>query len=137
MPGRPRLSRPARTLAGSVGCAARGLGHAAATQPNLRIHLAAGMAAMAAAWWLRVSLVEWAVLGLTVALVLVAELLNTAVEVLVDLVSPERRPQAMLIKDIAAGAVLVCCLSALLAAAALLLPRLLDLSARQAGRSFL
>lgn len=111
---------------GSVGCAMRGLGHAVKTQQNLQIHLAAGAAAIAAAAWLHISLVEWVVLGLTVTLVLVAELLNTAVEVLVDLVSPDRRQQAMLIKDIAAGAVLVCCVSALLMAAALFWPRILS-----------
>ena len=125
-----RSSKPSRTLSGSLGCAARGLRYAATTQRNLRIHLAAGTAAIAAGWWLQLDPVEWAVLGLTVTLVLVAELLNTAVEVLVDLVSPERRQQAMLIKDMTAGAVLVCCLNALLVGAVLLLPRLLQRGVR-------
>lgn len=119
-----------KPLAGSLGCAARGFGYAARTQRNLRLHMAAGAAAAGVAGWLRVSLVEWAVLGTTVALVLVAELLNTALEVLVDLVSPEQRKQAMLIKDMAAGAVLVCCASALVVAAVMFLPRLLERSAR-------
>lgn len=122
MPARPK---PRRSLLRSVGCAVQGLGHAASTQPNLRIHLAAGLAALAAAWWLRVGRLEWAVLGLLITVVLVAELLNTAVEVLVDLVSPERRQQAMLIKDIAAGAVLICCLSAVAVGGLVVWPYLL------------
>ena len=79
---------------------------------------------MAAAAWLNVSVIEWVIIGVTVTLVLVAELLNTAVELLVDFSSKERRNEAMVIKDVAAGAVLVCCLSAVMVGCVVFLPRL-------------
>ena len=110
----------------SVRYACRGLSYAVATQRNVRLHLAAGLSALALASWLQVSVAEWLLVCLTVTLVLVAELLNTAVEVFVDVVSPERRAEAGIVKDVAAGAVLTCCVSAAGVAGALLLPRLLQ-----------
>lgn len=118
------MQRP-RTLWMSVGYAVRGLSYAVTTQRNVRLHLGAGLSALALASWLEVSVAEWLVVCLTATLVLVAELLNTAVEAFVDMVSPEHREEARIIKDVAAGAVLACCASAVVVAGALLLPRLL------------
>lgn len=73
----------------------------------MRFHVLAALAAVLAGVWLRLSRGEWLWIGLAVALVWAAELLNTAVERLVDLVSPERHPLAKAAKDTAAGAVLV------------------------------
>ena len=56
---------------------------------------------------------EWVVVCLCIGLVISAELFNTAIERLVDLVSPQRHPLAGQVKDIAAGAVLVCALAAI------------------------
>lgn len=109
----------------SVGYACRGLSYAVTTQRNVRLHLGAGLSALALASWLRVSVAEWLIVCLMVTLVLVAELLNTAVEAFVDVVSPEHREEARIIKDVAAGAVLACCASAVVVAGVLLLPRLL------------
>ena len=117
--------RQPRTLWVSVGYACRGLSYAVTTQRNVRLHLGAGLSALALASWLQVSRPEWLVVCLTVTLVLVAELLNTAMEAFVDVVSPEHRQEARIIKDVAAGAVLACCVSAMVVAGALLLPRLL------------
>ena len=57
--------------------------------------------------WLRPALVWWALIGVMVTLLLAAELFNSAIENLADHLHPERHPRIGLVKDIAAGAVLV------------------------------
>jgi len=91
-------------FAGSFRAAATGLQFAWRTQPHLRIEAFAAIVAVGVAVWLQTGLV--AVL-LASAIVLVAEMVNTAVEATVDLASPERQPLAAAAKDAAAGAVLV------------------------------
>ena len=84
-----------------------GLAYLFRTQRNARIHAGLGTAACALAFWLRISRVEWAVLIFTVALVLILEGLNTAVEAAIDLASPKVHPLAKAAKDLAAGMVLI------------------------------
>jgi diacylglycerol kinase (ATP) len=91
-------------FASALGAALAGTRHAWRTQPNLRFEVVAAVVATAAATALQTGLVAVLVAS---ALVLVAELVNTAVEALVDLVSPERAHLAAVAKDTAAGAVLV------------------------------
>lgn len=97
------MTRP-RAFAASVAAASAGVRHAWRGQPHFRFEVLAGAAAVALALWLRTGLL--AVL-LASAIVLVAELVNTAVEATVDLASPQRRPLAAAAKDAAAGAVLI------------------------------
>ena len=84
-----------------------GLAYLFRTQRNARIHAALGTAACAMAFWLGISRVEWAVLIFTIALVLILEGLNTAVEAAIDLASPKVHPLAKAAKDLAAGMVLI------------------------------
>src|SRR5437016_4977013 len=77
------------------------------TQRNARIHLVVGMAACAAGAWVGLTRVEWAVIAFTIALVLILEGLNTAVEAAIDLASPKYHPLAKAAKDLAAGMVLI------------------------------
>lgn len=77
------------------------------TQRSIYIHLAIVAVVVTLAAVLRVSWTDWLFLVLTIALVLVTETMNTAIEALVDLVSPERRPLAGRAKDLAAAAVLL------------------------------
>jgi len=97
-------------------CAARGILYALKTQLNMRIHCLAALAALVSAWLLRVSKLEFLWVILAIFLVLVTELLNTAVEIIVDLVSPEYNPLAGVAKDVAAGAVLLAALHSLVVA---------------------
>ena len=90
-----------------------GIVHAWRTQRNLRIQVVLGILALIVFSVLHVSLLALALLILTIALVLAFELMNTALEALVDLVSPQRQPLAKAAKDAAAGAVLVTALGAL------------------------
>jgi len=101
--------KPARRFARSVDFALRGWSHAWRTQPHLRFEGAAALVAIAAAVALRSGV---AAVVLACTLVLVAELVNTAVEATVDLVAPRPDPRAAIAKDVAAGAVLVAAVGA-------------------------
>ncbi len=89
------------------GYALKGLSYAFKTQLNFRFHCAAAVGVALAGWYFKLSSSEWCWILLAAALVLVAELLNTAIEALVDLVSPGQHPKAGTAKDTAAAAVLV------------------------------
>jgi diacylglycerol kinase (ATP) len=90
----------------ALGYALRGLGFMLAER-NARVLLAATAAAGAAGLWVGLSGLEWCAVVAALALVWVAEGLNTAVERLTDLASPDFHPLAGKAKDVAAGAVLV------------------------------
>ncbi len=91
----------------SVNCAIEGILYTARTQKHMRRHFLAALAVLCAALFLRVSPVEFMLLALAISFVLFAELLNTAIEVVVDMISPQFHPMAKVAKDVAAGAVLV------------------------------
>lgn len=103
--------------------AACGVAYCFRTQRNLRIHVVAAVLAMLAGARFGLSAAELGVLALTIAAVLVAEMFNTAVEALVDLVSPQYHPRAKVAKDVAAGGVLVTALVSLVVACLLFGPR--------------
>lgn len=84
-----------------------GLLHVFYTQRNMKIHLLAAVGVFALAWRLDFSAWEYAILTIAVGMVWVTEVVNTAIEVVVDLASPEIHPLAKKAKDIAAGAVLI------------------------------
>lgn len=105
-----------------------GLSYAFITQRNFRIDVVIGTAAIALGVFLHLSRVEMTVIGLTIALVMGMELLNTALESVVDLtVKNSYHELAKIAKDCAAGAVLVSAIASLLVAGSLLLPPLLAL----------
>ena len=101
-----------------------GLVHAARRERNFQIELALGLTALAMSWWLRISQTEWLAVVLCCGLVLSAELLNTAIEHLADTAGPTRSEQIRVVKDVAAGAVLLAAMVSLAVGAAVFLPRL-------------
>jgi len=86
--------------------ALRGIGKAIHEEATLRVMLVCCALVIAAGFLLRVTLLEWAVLMLCSGAALSAEIINTAIERVVNLASPEKNPLAGAAKDIAAGAVL-------------------------------
>ena len=108
----------------SFSYALAGLTHLVRTQRNFRIELAVGVAAVAAGVWADLERWEWAVLALTIAIVLMLEALNTAIEHAVTLASPAIDPRAKAAKDVSAAAVLVAALGSVVVGLLLFLPRL-------------
>lgn len=91
-----------------------GIEYCARFERNIKIQIAAAFFAGCLAWWFNLDRYELAVLALTVASVLIVEMINTVVEAIVDIVSPEFHPLAKIAKDIAAGAVLISAAASLL-----------------------
>ncbi len=91
----------------SVKNAVIGWWHVIRTQQNAWIHAVATVTTIVLSIWLSISLLEWAVLVLIIAMVWTAEFLNTALEIVVDLASPELHPLAKAGKDVGAAAVLI------------------------------
>ena len=108
----------------SFGYALEGAAYMLRTQQNARIESALGIAALALAYWLGLTAVEWALLVLTIALVIGLEWLNTALELAVTLASPGAHPRAKAAKDVAAAGVLVGALAAICVGLLLFGPRI-------------
>lgn len=96
----------------SFGYAFKGIATLIASQPNAQIHLVATLVVVGLGFWLDIQRGEWVALLLAMALVWLAEGMNTALEFLTDLASPDYHPLAGKAKDVAAGAVLIAALFA-------------------------
>lgn len=99
----------------------RGFVSAAKSERNLKIHVLAMVIVVTAGAYAKIKLMHWLILVVLIGMVISAELLNTAIEKLVDLVKPDYNKDAGKIKDIAASAVLITSISALIIAIMLIL----------------
>ena len=102
-----------------------GAEHALRTQRNLWIHITAALAVVIIAACYRVSLGELAILTAAIFGVIVAEMFNTAIEELVNILSPDHRLEAALAKNVAAGAVLLAAAGAVVVGCFIFIPRLI------------
>jgi len=84
------------------------------TQKNAWIHLVIMIIVVMLGIWLRLSLIDWSVLTLAIGIVWLAEFINTSIEAIVDLISPQRHPLAKVSKDVGAAAVLITALTAVI-----------------------
>ncbi|MCJ7717157.1 MAG: diacylglycerol kinase family protein [Anaerolineales bacterium] len=107
-------NRYLRSRLRSIGVALEGIKYVLITQQNARIHAVFTLAVFLVGWLFQLNRLEWICLLLTVSLVWMAEIFNTAVEKTVDVISPGQHTDAKIIKDISAGAVLVSVLVAIL-----------------------
>jgi diacylglycerol kinase (ATP) len=98
--------KPSRWIE-SVNCAIEGILWTVKTQKHMRWHFVSAAATLFLALFFKIPTVDFLLLALAITLVLFAEIINTAVEVVVDLVSPDYHPLAKKAKDVAAGAVLL------------------------------
>ncbi|HVJ68111.1 MAG TPA: diacylglycerol kinase family protein [Caulifigura sp.] len=112
------------TLRNAFRVAFIGFGYALRTQRNLQIHLAIGLCVAVAGIVFGLNRLEWCLIVLCIGLMWTAELLNTSVEVLVDLLSPEYHERARVAKDVAAAAVLCSALASSIIGLIIFLPRL-------------
>ena len=111
-----------RKLLKSFGYAFRGIVFCLKNERNFRIHLSVGLDVLLYSLLCELTNIEFALLFLTIGLVLAAEGLNTAIEKTVDLASPEIHPLAKIAKDTAAGSVLLLALAAIAVGVALFYP---------------
>ncbi|MGX5818428.1 diacylglycerol kinase [Chitinophaga lutea] len=118
------MMRTLRNRLRSFKHAFRGIYEFFRSEPNARIHLAATATVVALAAWARCSPTEWAILTLTIALVIGLEMINTAVEKIMDHLHPQHHAAVKTIKDIAAGAVLVAAIAAVVVALLIFIPKL-------------
>lgn len=116
-----------RKRADSFRYAFQGLADLLRSQPNARIHLAVAVAVAMAGFFFRISHMEWIAVVICIALVLALEAVNTALEYLTDLVSPDFHPLAGKVKDASAAAVLVAAAGALVVGIIIFLPKILIL----------
>lgn len=116
-----------KKLVHSFGYAFKGIGYAAKTQLNFRVELVTAALSVCLGFVLHISINEWQWVLLNIVLVLIAELFNTAIEFLTDLVSPGYNELAGRVKDVSAGAVLVSCFFAMTSGSIIFLPKLIAL----------
>ncbi len=126
----PPIGKPAPASAPvkvfrSFGYAFKGIATAIKTQLNVRVHLCFTFTTTVLGFVLGLSGTEWFCIMLCIALVLSAELMNSAIETLTDLVSPEYNVKAGQVKDIAAGAVMILAIFALGTGLIIIVPKLI------------
>lgn len=113
------------SLTESFGYAFSGLKLAIKKEPNFRIHLTFATIAFVLAYFLKFSLFEWLTVILVSTIVIVTELVNTVLESLVNLVSPQIKEEAKVAKDVAAAAVFISAISAVAIGVFLYLPKII------------
>ncbi len=100
-----------------------GFRYAMQTQRNLRIQLIAGILIILLSTFLPMERIEWVVLFILIALVIVSEILNTAIEKTIDLIVTEYNPLAKTIKDLSAAAVLFIAITSVIVGLIIYLPK--------------
>lgn len=101
-------------LCASFKHAFEGLGYVLYHERNARLHLLAAVLVVAMGAWLHLSRLEWALIIAAIGLVFTGEMLNTVVELTIDLISPRESPLAKHAKDVAAGAILAASMVAMI-----------------------
>ncbi|MDZ7741169.1 MAG: diacylglycerol kinase family protein [Bacteroidota bacterium] len=105
----------------------KGIKHLLISQHNTWIHLIIAVLVIIAGFIFGLSNLEWLLICFATGFVFSAEAMNTAIEMLVDKVSPERNREAGLVKDLAAGAVLIAAITAAVIGLIIFLPKIINL----------
>lgn len=100
------------SLLDSFRYAFEGLAYVVRAERNARVHLAVSLVVVVVSAWLRLSRVEWVFIIMAIALVFAGEMLNTVVELVIDIVAPHQDSLAKHAKDVAAGAILIAAIAA-------------------------
>ncbi len=103
-----------------------GFVHNIKTQPNFRFHLLATLCVVLLGIYFSISYFEWLTLVFTVNMVMVAEMVNTSIESMVDLITLERREDARIAKDVSAGMVLISALMAVIVGSLIFVPKIIS-----------
>ena len=103
-----------------------GIAYAIKTQRNMKIHTLALVVVLAVGFWVELSRLEWAIVLIMAGIVIICEMLNTAIEALVDLETKEYHSLAKIAKDVAAGAVLIASILSVVVGLLIFVPKILD-----------
>lgn len=101
-----------------------GLIAAMKSERNFQIHLAIAFTVIVVGIFFRISRLEWGLIILVIGLVLISELINSTVEKLIDYLKPDIHPTAKIIKDIAAGSVLIAAIIAIIIGLIVFIPKI-------------
>jgi diacylglycerol kinase (ATP) len=104
--------------------AVSGLFESIRREAHMRIHVVSAVLAAGLSWFLNISNYEWLCIGFAIALVMITELINTAIERTCDLIVKEKNENVRYIKDISAAFVLLACLAAIVTAVIIFVPKL-------------
>lgn len=96
------------------------------SERNMKIHVAAMILVIILGLVLKLTIVEWIICFICFAMVISAELFNTAIELTVDLAMPKKNENAKKAKDIAAGGVLLCAIASLIIGILIFLPKIIE-----------
>jgi diacylglycerol kinase len=116
--------RNLRTFVGGFIDAAKGLAETIRTQFNIKFHFIATLIAIGMCWYYHLSWVEWSIIIIAIALVWIAELLNTAIEYFTDFVSPEYNYLVGKVKDISSGAAFMASIASITIGLIIFLPKI-------------
>jgi undecaprenol kinase/diacylglycerol kinase (ATP) len=106
--------------------ASKGIVYAFSTQINFKFHTFSSILVLSIGLFFELNLIEWLWITTATGLVIVAEIFNTALEVLVDLVSPGQHPKAGIIKDLSSAAVLITAILAGIIGLCIFLPKFIS-----------
>ena len=96
------------------------------TEQNMKIHILVMILVIIAGIVLKISSLDWIILVIMFGLVISAELFNTAIETVVDMITKEKNEKAKIAKDVAAGAVLVLAIASVIVGLIIFIPKILD-----------
>lgn len=114
-----------RTLFKSFGYAWEGVYFAFRYNQNLRIHFTVAIVVILASIFFRITAFEKGIVGISILLVVCAEMINTAIEEMANLITKEHAQEAKIAKDVAAGMVLLTCIGAVIVGTLIFLPYIL------------
>ena len=115
-----------KKLINSFKYAFSGIASSFKTERNMKIHVLIMILVIIAGIVFKISALDWIILTIMIALVISAELFNTTVETVVDMITKERNEKAKLAKDIAAGAVLVLAIGSVIIGLIIFIPKILE-----------
>lgn len=114
-----------KRLKKSFGYAFKGIDDVISSEPNMKIHVSVAILVVIMAFLLKISRIEWIILVLLIGLVLAAEVINTTVETLVDMYTKEYNEKAKVVKDTAAGTVLILAITAAIIGLMIFVPKII------------
>lgn len=114
-----------KKLINSFKYALQGFASSFRTERNMKIHVVATILVIILGIYLKLNLIEWSIITIAIVIVISAELFNTAIETIVDMVSPQKNEKAKLAKDISAGAVLILAIGSAIVGFMIFLPKII------------